>query len=91
MSVAVMWSTMLRSSRLLDDDEVEVLLNVDVEEKLVVVVTGVDVEVLDDEAFHLSFDAPPRFEMDGDVRRAKEKTVDVRVLRDALRVVGPRK
>ena len=48
------------------------------------------VEVLDDASFRLRFDAPPRFEMDGDVRRARESTVDVRVLPGALRVLAPR-
>jgi diacylglycerol kinase family enzyme len=48
------------------------------------------VEVLADAGFRLHFDQPPRFEMDGDVRRAKEATVDVRVLPGALRIVAPR-
>lgn len=47
------------------------------------------VEVLEDAGFRLHFDQPPRFEMDGDVRRAKEATVDVRVLPAALRLVAP--
>lgn len=48
------------------------------------------VEVLDDQAFRLCFDEPPRFEMDGDLRRASEATVDVRILPGALSVVTPR-
>jgi diacylglycerol kinase (ATP) len=47
------------------------------------------VEVLDDTAFELAFDQPPRFEMDGDVRRATDSTLRVRVLPGALRVVVP--
>lgn len=48
------------------------------------------VEIVDAEQFRLSFDAPPRFEMDGEVRRASEPFLDVRVLPGALRVVAPR-
>jgi diacylglycerol kinase (ATP) len=48
------------------------------------------VEVIDDEAFRLRFDGPVRFEMDGDVRRTREDTLDVRVLPGALKVVAPR-
>jgi diacylglycerol kinase (ATP) len=47
------------------------------------------VEIIDDESFRLTFDAPPRFEMDGDVRQAAERVIDVRVLRRALRVAAP--
>jgi diacylglycerol kinase (ATP) len=47
------------------------------------------VEVLDESGFRLTFDAPPRFEMDGDVRRAAEAEVRVRVLPAALTVVAP--
>lgn len=47
------------------------------------------VEVLDDTGFRLTFDAPPRFEMDGDVRRARDSEVVVRVLPEALAVVAP--
>ena len=47
------------------------------------------VEVLHDRAFRLTFDAPPRFEMDGDVRQAAEAEVVVRVLPGALTVVAP--
>jgi diacylglycerol kinase (ATP) len=48
------------------------------------------VEVLDDTSFELAFQSPPRFEMDGDVRRAGESTLRVRVLPGALRIVTPR-
>jgi diacylglycerol kinase (ATP) len=48
------------------------------------------VEIVDSARFRLQFDAPPRFEMDGDVRRAADSTLDVRVLPAALRVVAPR-
>jgi len=47
------------------------------------------VEVIGDSGFRLNFDAPPRFEVDGDVRRSAEATVDLRVLPGALRVVAP--
>ena len=47
------------------------------------------VEVIDDRSFHLHFDAPPRFEMDGDVRRSSEAVMEVRCLPGALRVVAP--
>jgi diacylglycerol kinase (ATP) len=48
------------------------------------------VEILGDSSFRLTFDAPPRFEVDGDVRRAADATVDLRVLPGALTVVAPR-
>jgi diacylglycerol kinase family enzyme len=47
------------------------------------------VEVLPESGFRLLFQEPPRFEMDGDVRRARDRTVDVRVLPAALRVLAP--
>lgn len=47
------------------------------------------VEILSDVSFRLSFDAPPRFEMDGDVRRAADRQLEVRILPRALRVVAP--
>ena len=47
------------------------------------------VEVLGDAGFRLTFAAPPRFEVDGDVRRAVSETVELRVLPGALRVVAP--
>jgi diacylglycerol kinase (ATP) len=47
------------------------------------------VEILADTRVQLTFDAPPRFEVDGDVRRAAEATVELRVLPGALRVVAP--
>jgi len=52
-------------------------------------VTSDRVEIVDDRAFRLTFPAPPRFEMDGDVRQAAESVLDVRVLPGALRVVVP--
>ena len=52
-------------------------------------VTSDRVEVLDDEGFRLEFEAPPRFEMDGDVRQAAQAVVEVRVLPGALKVVAP--
>jgi len=48
------------------------------------------VEILDAPRFRLRFAEPPRFEMDGDVRRAAQPELDVRVLPAALRVVAPR-
>lgn len=48
------------------------------------------VEILDEGAFRLTFPEPPRFEMDGDVRRASGPTLDVRVLPGALQVLVPR-
>jgi diacylglycerol kinase family enzyme len=47
------------------------------------------VEVIDDESFRLHFDAPPRFEMDGEVRRSSAAVMEVRALPKALRVVAP--
>lgn len=48
------------------------------------------VEILDQDAFRLHFPAPPRFEMDGEVRQAAESELVVRALPGALRVVAPR-
>jgi diacylglycerol kinase family enzyme len=47
------------------------------------------VEVTGSERFRLTFDAPPRFEVDGDVRKAAEATVELRVLPGVLEVVAP--
>ncbi len=47
------------------------------------------VTLLDRTRFRLTFDAPPRFEMDGDVRQAAEATLEVRLLPRALSVVAP--
>lgn len=47
------------------------------------------VEVLDDRSFRVTFPEPPRFEMDGEVRIAAERTLDVRVLPRKLSVVAP--
>jgi diacylglycerol kinase (ATP) len=48
------------------------------------------VEVLDDVGFRVTFDEPPRFEMDGEVRIASSRTLEVSVLPGALSVVTPR-
>ena len=47
------------------------------------------VQIMDDVAFRLSFDVPPRFEMDGDIRQASGMELDVRIVPGALRVVAP--
>jgi diacylglycerol kinase family enzyme len=47
------------------------------------------VEVLGDRSFRIVFEAPPRFEVDGDVRRAAGPAVELSVLPGALRVVAP--
>ena len=47
------------------------------------------VEIIDAERFRLSFAEPPRFEMDGDVRRSSVSTLEVRVLPGALQVIAP--
>ncbi len=47
------------------------------------------VEVLDDRSFRVTFPEPPRFEMDGEVRVAAERTLDVRVVPARLSVVAP--
>jgi len=52
-------------------------------------VTSDRVEILDEAAFRLSFDAPPRFEVDGDVRQSAVAAMEVRVLPGVLRVVAP--
>ena len=52
-------------------------------------VTSPEVEIIDDSSFVLSFQAPPRFEMDGDVRRSSAARMQVRCLPAALRVVAP--
>jgi len=52
-------------------------------------VTSERVEVLDDDAFRVRFDEPPRFELDGEMRRAEDTTVDMRILPGALRIVAP--
>lgn len=52
-------------------------------------VTSDRVEVIDDGAFRLTFDEPPRFEMDGDVRRSSSAVMEVRALPGALSVVAP--
>jgi diacylglycerol kinase (ATP) len=52
-------------------------------------VTSERVQVRGSPAFRLTFSEPPRFEMDGDVRRASRAEVVVRVKPGALRVVAP--
>lgn len=52
-------------------------------------VTSDRVEILDDASFRLTFDEPPRFEMDGDVRRSSSEVMEVRSMPGALRVVAP--
>ncbi len=47
------------------------------------------VEVMDGRCFRIFFAAPPRFEMDGDVRRSREPVMEVRVRPAALRVIAP--
>lgn len=49
-----------------------------------------EVEIIDDGGFRLTFDDAPRFEMDGDVRRAAGTVVEVRAMPGALHVVAPR-
>lgn len=48
------------------------------------------VELLSDASFELDLDAPPRLEVDGDVRRAGEARLRMRVLPGALHVVVPK-
>lgn len=47
------------------------------------------VEVVDAPRMRLTFEAPPRFELDGDVRRSEGRTVELSVLPGALEVVAP--
>lgn len=47
------------------------------------------VEVLGDERFRVTFPEPPRFEMDGEVRVAAERTLDVGIVSRALPVIAP--
>ena len=51
--------------------------------------TSARVEMLEDVGFRLRFLEPPRFEVDGELRRAAEATVAVRILPGALQVVAP--
>lgn len=52
-------------------------------------VTSPEVEIIDSSSFRLSFEAPPRFEMDGDVRRSSSADIQVRSLPGVLRVLAP--
>lgn len=47
------------------------------------------VEMVDGEAFRLSFREAPRFEMDGDVRTSETEVVEVRSIPGALKVLAP--
>jgi YegS/Rv2252/BmrU family lipid kinase len=47
------------------------------------------VEIVDARALRLRFEAPPRFELDGEVRRARDREIELAVLPGALRVVAP--
>ncbi len=47
------------------------------------------VEILSAPRLHLTFEEPPRFELDGDVRQAASTTVELHVLPQALTVVAP--
>lgn len=47
------------------------------------------VEMVNTERFRLTFRAPPRFEMDGDVRIADDSVVEVRCIPRALNVLAP--
>jgi YegS/Rv2252/BmrU family lipid kinase len=47
------------------------------------------VEIVDASRLSLRFDAPPRFELDGDVRRARDREVVLAVRPGALHVVAP--
>ena len=53
-------------------------------------VTADQVEIIDDAAFRLTFDAPVRFEMDGDVRKSAGPEIEVRCMPAALQVAAPR-
>jgi diacylglycerol kinase (ATP) len=52
-------------------------------------VTSERVEVLSDASFGLELDRPPRLEVDGEVRRASDKHLEIRALPGALRVIAP--
>ena len=51
-------------------------------------VTSDRVEVIADSGFRMEFPAPPRFEVDGDVRRSAGHTVEARILPAALKVIA---
>lgn len=53
-------------------------------------VTSDRVEVIADSGFRMEFPAPPRFEVDGDVRRSAGHTVEARILPGALKVIAPK-
>jgi diacylglycerol kinase (ATP) len=47
------------------------------------------VEIVDSRSLVLRFDSPPRFELDGDVRRARDREIQLSVIPGALQVVAP--
>jgi diacylglycerol kinase family enzyme len=47
------------------------------------------VEIVDSPSLVLEFEVPPRFELDGEVRRARDREIRFSVLPGALRVVAP--
>ena len=51
-------------------------------------VTSDHVEIMADGGFRLEFAAPPRFEVDGDVRRSAGTTVEARILPAKLKVIA---
>lgn len=53
-------------------------------------VTSERVAVMADRSFRLEFEAPPRFEVDGEVRRSSEPALTVRAMPGRLTVVAPR-
>ena len=53
-------------------------------------VTSDRVEVIADAGFRMEFSVPPRFEVDGDVRRSVGNTVEARILPAALKVIAPK-
>ncbi len=53
-------------------------------------VTSDRVEVLADGGFRMEFPTPPRFEVDGDVRRSAGRTVEARIMPAALKVLAPK-
>jgi diacylglycerol kinase (ATP) len=52
--------------------------------------TSSRVEILEDVGYRLRFESAPRFEVDGELRKAEAATVDVHILPGALQLVTPR-
>jgi YegS/Rv2252/BmrU family lipid kinase len=48
-----------------------------------------EVDIVSDTGYRLTFAAPPRFEVDGDVRQAQNATVELSVIPGGLKVVAP--